>query len=165
MVRLTVDMPMPEACVECRFCTNLYKCAVNDAEMEADFQHQRAPWCPLEEEADSQRKTVSRMTFEEVIETLKRFKTFVHTDDLDSTIRAAKEHEAIDFAVEMLGMLENREKHFAEWAKRNDAHVCAACVRKSEYQDEGITRCPVEQWYSLPLDGYCHLWEGVKKDA
>lgn len=104
------------------------------------------------------------MTFNEVITILNGFKTLVHTDDLESTIRAAREHEAIDFAVEMLGMLENREQHFAEWAKRNNAHVCATCGRASANRAH-TTACPIEEHYAVPLDGHCHLWEGVKTDA
>ena len=71
--------------------------------------------------------------------------------------------KAIDFAVEMLGMIENREKHFAEWAKKNNAHVCATCGRASS-RTKYPTECPIEQHYALPLDGYCHLWEEVKRD-
>ena len=104
------------------------------------------------------------MTVDEVIATLKSMKTYVHTDDLETTIRVAKEHESIDFAVEMLGMLENRERHFAEWAKRNGAHVCATCGRASGNRPH-TTACPIEEHYAVPLDGYCHLWEVVKNDA
>lgn len=104
------------------------------------------------------------MTFDEVIATLNHMKTTAVTDDLDNTIRVAKEHEAIDFAVEMLGMLENREQHFEEWAKRNCAHVCATCGRASSNLDHA-TRCPIEEHYAVPLDGHCHLWEEVKRDG
>lgn len=104
------------------------------------------------------------MTYDEVISTLKHMKTAVHTDDLDTTIRVAREHEAIDFAVSMLGMLENREKHFAEWAKRNEAHVCATCGRASSNRPH-TTACPIEGHYALPLDGGCHLWEEVRNEV
>ena len=103
------------------------------------------------------------MTFDEVIATLNRMKHAIQTDDMDSTIRVAREHEAIDFAVEMLGMLENREKHFAEWAALNKAQVCATCGRRSDRKQSG-TRCPIEEHYAVPLDGHCHLWE-VSRDA
>lgn len=101
------------------------------------------------------------MTFDEAVSTLESLKTRVHTDDLETTIRVGREHEAIDFAVEMLCMLENREKHFSEWAKKNEAHVCATCGRASSNRDFG-TACPIEDHYALPLDGHCHLWEEVK---
>ena len=98
------------------------------------------------------------MTFDEVIATLNHMKTAVHTDDLATTFRVERENEAIDFAVEMLGMLENREKHFASWAALNKAQVCATCGRRSDRRQSG-TRCPIEEVYAVPLDGHCHLWE------
>ena len=104
------------------------------------------------------------MRIDEVIDILNGFKRIAHTDDLQSTLRAAREHEAIDFAVEMLGMLEDREKHFAEWAKLNDAHVCATCGRNSANRPH-TTACPIEEHYAVPLDGHCHLWEGVNADV
>ena len=98
------------------------------------------------------------MTFDEVIATLNHMKPAIHMDNSDTAIRAAREHEAIDFAVEMLGMLESREKHFAEWAALNKAQVCATCGRRSDRQQSG-TRCPIEEHYAVPMDGHCHLWE------
>lgn len=62
------------------------------------------------------------------------------------------------------GLIENREKHFSEWAEKNKAHVCATCGRSSRNLGDE-TRCPIEHSYALPLDGCCHLWEEVKKDA
>ena len=103
------------------------------------------------------------MTIDEVKQTLNHMKCRVHTDDLETTIRVAKENESIDFAIEMIGMLEEREKHFAEWAKHNEAHVCTTCGRASDNMDHA-TMCPIEEHYALPLDGYCHLWEKVKQD-
>lgn len=101
------------------------------------------------------------MRFDDVIAILNGMKPTVHTDDLSTTIRVAREREAIDFAVEMLGMLENREQHFAKWAMLNCAHVCATCGRNSAHLDHA-TRCPIEEHYAVPLDGHCHLWEAMK---
>ena len=101
------------------------------------------------------------MTINEVIATLNHMKSRVCTDDLETTIRIGKENDAIDFAIEMLGMLDAREAHFAEWAKRNTTHVCATCGRASDNLDH-VTRCPIEEHYAVPLDGYCHLWEEIK---
>lgn len=42
------------------------------------------------------------------------------------------------------------------------ALTCASCARASDngglYPD-GTTKCPIEEHYALPKDGYCHLWE------
>lgn len=102
------------------------------------------------------------MTFDEAVSTLESLKTRVHTDDLETTIRVGRENEAIDFAVGMLELIENREKHFSGWAKRNKAHVCATCGRASSNRDFG-TACPIEDHYALPMDGHCHLWEKGKE--
>ena len=101
------------------------------------------------------------MTFDEAVSTLESLKTRVHTDDMETTVRVERENEAIDFAVEMLCMQENREKHFSVWAKKYKAHVCATCGRASSNRDLG-TACPIEDHYALPLDGHCHLWEEIK---
>ena len=31
-----------------------------------------------------------------------------------------------------------------------------------EWYEDGRTRCPIEEHYALPKDGYCHLWEKRK---
>ena len=40
--------------------------------------------------------------------------------------------------------------------------TCVNCGRTANngglYED-GRTRCPIEEHYALPKDGYCHLWE------
>lgn len=41
---------------------------------------------------------------------------------------------------------------------------CASCKRSSDYcstPDEDKTRCPIEEHYALPKDGYCHLYEQI----
>ena len=39
---------------------------------------------------------------------------------------------------------------------------CITCARASDHCGEP-TRCPIEEHYALPIDGFCHLWEAVKK--
>ena len=41
-------------------------------------------------------------------------------------------------------------------------HTCQTCARCSDNCEHTTTRCPIEEHYALPKDGYCHLWE-VKK--
>ena len=36
---------------------------------------------------------------------------------------------------------------------------CPTCKRCSDVLDNGETMCPIESWYVLPLDGFCHLYE------
>ena len=35
---------------------------------------------------------------------------------------------------------------------------CQTCARSSDHVTDG-TRCPIEEHYALPKDGYCHLYE------
>ena len=43
---------------------------------------------------------------------------------------------------------------------------CGRTVNNGGWYADGRTRCPIEEHYALPKDGYCHLWEkrGVTDD-
>lgn len=44
-------------------------------------------------------------------------------------------------------------------------HTCVNCgrtVNNGGWYEDGRTRCPIEEHYALPKDGYCHLWEKIK---
>lgn len=41
---------------------------------------------------------------------------------------------------------------------------CPTCKRCSDNQESG-TRCPIEEHYALPKDGYCHLYEPYKAES
>ena len=56
-----------------------------------------------------------------------------------------------------LELLKDRTKDYVEWAKQVGAHTCATCKRRD-------CDCPIENEYALPMDGYCHLWNGGKLD-
>lgn len=36
---------------------------------------------------------------------------------------------------------------------------CGRTVNNGGWYVNGRTRCPIEEHYALPKDGYCHLWE------
>lgn len=36
---------------------------------------------------------------------------------------------------------------------------CGRTVNNGGWYKDGRTRCPIEEHYPLPKDGYCHLWE------
>jgi hypothetical protein len=45
---------------------------------------------------------------------------------------------------------------------RPEQHTCVNCgrtVNNGGWYADGGTRCPIEEHYALPKDGYCHLWE------
>lgn len=54
-----------------------------------------------------------------------------------------------------LELLKDRTKDYIEWTKQVGAHTCATCRRRD-------CDCPIENEYALPMDGYCHLWDGGK---
>lgn len=39
---------------------------------------------------------------------------------------------------------------------------CGRTVNNGGWYEDGRTRCPIEEHYALPKDGYCHLWEKKK---
>lgn len=52
-----------------------------------------------------------------------------------------------------LDLLKDRAKDYIEWSKQIGVHTCATCKRRD-------CDCPIENEYALPMDGYCHLWNG-----
>lgn len=39
---------------------------------------------------------------------------------------------------------------------------CGRTTNNGGWYEDGRTRCPIEEHYALPKDGYCHLWEKRK---
>jgi len=42
---------------------------------------------------------------------------------------------------------------------------CVSCGRAANnggVYPNGRTKCPIEEHYALPTDGYCHLWQKIK---
>lgn len=91
----------------------------------------------------------------EAAEVLKTLKTRVGTDDMETTVRMETENEAIDTALKYIF---DTIDLYEAWARENNKHVCAACKRNADNLANG-TRCPIQEHYTLPKDGFCHLWE------
>lgn len=63
------------------------------------------------------------------------------------------------------------EPHYPSWyaeqikelpSAQPGQHTCVNCgrtVNNGGWYADGGTRCPIEEHYALPKDGYCHLWE------
>ena len=50
----------------------------------------------------------------------------------------------------------------AELPSAQPERTCVNCGRTANnggWYADGRTRCPIEEHYALPKDGYCHLWE------
>ena len=53
-------------------------------------------------------------------------------------------------------------EYFVEMPSAQPEHTCVNCGRTANnggWYADGRTRCPIEEHYVLPKDGYCHLWE------
>jgi len=53
-------------------------------------------------------------------------------------------------------------KRIKELPSAQPERTCVNCGRTANnggWYADGRTRCPIEEHYALPKDGYCHLWE------
>ena len=52
--------------------------------------------------------------------------------------------------------------HVEQLPSAQPERTCVNCGRTANnggWYADGGTRCPIEEHYALPKDGYCHLWE------
>ena len=88
------------------------------------------------------------------------------SDDLIS--REETLYEMATSAVYYFGIEEDKAAH--DWAmgvvskmpSAQHERTCVNCgktVNNGGWYADGRTRCPIEEHYALPKDGYCHLWE------
>ena len=57
---------------------------------------------------------------------------------------------------------EKWRKYFCGLPSAQPERTCVNCGRTANnggWYADGGTRCPIEEHYALPKDGYCHLWE------
>ena len=60
---------------------------------------------------------------------------------------------------------EKWRKYFCDLPPAQPERTCVNCGRTANnggWYADGGTRCPIEEHYALPKDGYCHLWEKRK---
>ena len=53
-------------------------------------------------------------------------------------------------------------EHFKQLPSAQPERTCVNCGRTANnggWYADGGTRCPIEEHYALPKDGFCHLWE------
>ena len=61
-----------------------------------------------------------------------------------------------------LGLIESYISDIEELPSAQTECTCVNCGRTANnggWYADGRTRCPIEEHYALPKDGYCHLWE------
>ena len=85
-------------------------------------------------------------------------------DDLISRQAALDIYDDYNADVEN-GELEAYRRHrkrMLELPSAQPERTCVNCGRTANnggWYADGGTRCPIEEHYALPKDGYCHLWE------
>jgi hypothetical protein len=60
------------------------------------------------------------------------------------------------------GSFRGLEKRLKSLPSAQPERTCVNCGRTANnggWYADGRTRCPIEEHYALPKDGYCHLWE------
>ena len=83
---------------------------------------------------------------------------------------AISRYNAIDALMEILDRPNHAEflytdeicKVLNELPSVQPQRTCVNCGRTANnggWYADGRTRCPIEEHYALPKDGYCHLWE------
>ena len=78
---------------------------------------------------------------------------------LDETDVVGTEREKFSFG---LGLIESAIKDIEELPSAEPELRCVNCgrtINNGGWYKDGRTRCPIEEHYALPKDGYCHLWE------
>lgn len=73
---------------------------------------------------------------------------------------------AIDIVVfecgKWTGLVKEISKQLKQLPSSQPERTCVNCGRTANnggWYADGGTRCPIEEHYALPKDGYCHLWE------
>lgn len=75
-------------------------------------------------------------------------------------------NDGIDFAVSKLSVLPSAQSEVLACGEgelsAQPERTCVNCgrtINNGGWYADGRTRCPIEEHYALPKDGYCHLWE------
>ena len=87
---------------------------------------------------------------------------------LSDTAQSTKEGDLISRAAALDVVFNNAEhpdkayeaiRHLPSVQPERTCVNCGRTVNNGGWYADGGTRCPIEEHYALPKDGYCHLWE------
>ena len=82
---------------------------------------------------------------------------------MDDLIRRQAAIDAVNTALfPMINTAKDAEKALRDLPSAQPEHTCVNCGRTANnggWYADGRTRCPIEEHYALPKDGFCHLWE------
>ena len=98
--------------------------------------------------------TISRADVEQTVED--NILCYTHSDRPIDQDPDTECDMAIRMALRML------RKDLRKLPSAQPERTCVNCGRTANnggWYEDGRTRCPIEEHYALPKDGYCHLWE------
>jgi hypothetical protein len=70
--------------------------------------------------------------------------------------------DEMNYGQERVNQTETILHHLELMPSARPERTCVNCGRTANnggWYADGRTRCPIEEHYALPKDGYCHLWE------
>jgi hypothetical protein len=77
---------------------------------------------------------------------------------IDAAIDAADDWDG-GYSLSRADMIERAINNLPSARPERTCVNCGRTVNNGGWYADGRTRCPIEEHYALPKDGYCHLWE------
>ena len=143
-------------------CVDLPRAKHWDGHTEEDAETRLMSLEPAEPEKRTDKRTETHacdlIKRQDVIDTLSVGKKAL-SRVLNETDVVGTEREKFSFG---LGLIESSIKDIEELPSAQPERTCVNCGRTANnggWYADGGTRCPIEEHYALPKDGYCHLWE------
>jgi hypothetical protein len=108
---------------------------------------------------------INRATYDAckgALEILERLDTDSDTISRQAAIDAVEKESQVDGAYGYMDTKSIADLLNALPSAQPEQHTCVNCgrtVNNGGWYADGRTRCPIEEHYALPKDGYCHLWE------
>jgi len=113
-------------------------------------------YCELNEEG----KTAFRMAIEALScsEFPNSSDTIYRQAAINAAIDAADDWDG-GYSLSRADMIERAINNLPSARPERTCVNCGRTVNNGGWYADGRTRCPIEEHYALPKDGYCHLWE------
>ena len=104
--------------------------------------------------------TISRKA---AIDALERDIKFVEEEREKAITRPEKYHDRfVEASTQQIMGIAHALQAIEELPSIRQRRTCVNCgrtINNGGWYADGRTRCPIEEHYALPKDGYCHLWE------
>jgi len=82
--------------------------------------------------------------------------------DRQSVLKAIDEYERLSAVSQTVRNMTSLREIVQQLPSVQPERTCVNCGRTANnggWYADGGTRCPIEEHYALPKDGFCHLWE------